>query len=87
MRKEKHITRCLTLKLDPILFATKTIFCDFLNIIFVSEDFELERLKISRSPAGRPAKQTNKQKKRKKERWARTIIPLEAGTIVTSQIV
>ena len=31
---------------------------------FVSEEFELEQMKISRSPAGRPASKKKKQKKK-----------------------
>ena len=34
---------------------------------FVSEEFELEQMKISRSPAGRPAKKNKKKNKKKKD--------------------
>ena len=51
---------------------------------FVSEEFELEQMKISRSPAGRPAGQ---QKKKQKKGWTRSIIPIKAEPIFTSLIV
>ena len=39
---------------------------DWFSQHFVSEEFELEQMNISRSPAGRPA--TKKKKKKKKKR-------------------
>ena len=54
MRKEKQITRCLTLKLDPILFARNTI--DFLNILFPRSSSSNRWKFQDRRPAGRPAK-------------------------------
>ena len=62
MRKEKQITRCLTLKLDPILFATKTI--DFLNILFPRSSSSNRWTFQDRRPAGQPAKKKKKKKKK-----------------------
>ena len=53
---------------------------------FVSEEFELEQIKISRSPAG-PASKKKQKKKTKKKGWTRSIIPIKAEPIFTSLIV
>ena len=58
MRKEKQITRCLKLKLDPILFATKTI--DFRNILFPRSSSSNRWKFQDHRPAGRPAKTKKK---------------------------
>lgn len=60
MRKEKQITRCLTLKLDPILFATKTF--DFLNILFPRSSTSNRWKFQDRRPAGRLAKKRKKRR-------------------------
>ena len=54
---------------------------------FVSEEFELEQMKISRSPAGRPASKKKTKKNNKKKGWTRSIIPIKAEPIFTSLIV
>ena len=54
---------------------------------FVSEEFELEQMKISRSPAGRSASKKKQKKNKKKKGWTRSIIPIKAEPIFTSLIV
>ena len=60
MRKEKQIIRCLTLKLDPILFATKTF--DFLNILFPRSSSSNRWKFQDRRQAGRLAKKRKKRR-------------------------